>query len=135
MPGKFNKELWDFGKQIEDNVMPQLNNLFDADFCRDDNIFDVLDFHDNNKKIICEIKGRKIAHDKWEDTIIPMNKIWEGFKKIDMGYKVYFVFVFTDKTKYIELSDELKYQVKLTGTNCIEHALIRVADLQDLPQD
>ena len=135
MPGPFNKKLWEFGQQIENEVMPKLNSLFNADFKRDADIFDILDFHDNDKKIICEIKGRKIKSDKWADTIIPMNKVWEGFKNVDTGYKVYFVFVFTDKTKYIELTEDLKYEVKMTGTHTIEHALIKVSDLLDLVED
>ena len=125
----FNKQLWDYGQKIEDDIKPILNKKFDADFKKNDDMWDVLDFHDDNKKIICEIKGRKINHNEYIDTIIPMNKLKQGFMKIEENYKVYFVFVFKDKTMYCELTDELHYQVRLTGTNFIEHALIKIEDL------
>tara|TARA_R110000822_G_scaffold27223_1_gene81469 strand:- start:1747 stop:2145 length:399 start_codon:yes stop_codon:yes gene_type:complete len=127
----FNKQLWKFGQQIEDDTLPVLNKVFDANFKRNDDIWDILDFHDNDKKIICEIKGRKINHNQYNDTIIPMNKVHKGFKKIDEGFKVYFIFVFLDKTMYCEVNDDLDYSVKLTGTNFIEHALIKIDDLTE----
>ena len=118
----FNKSLWDYGTKIEDSVKPLLDKKFDANFKKNDDIWDILDFHDNDKKIICEIKGRKINHNQYPDTIIPMNKV-------DEGYKVYFVFVFLDKTMYCEVNEDLNYSVKLTGTNYIEHACIPITSL------
>ena len=52
----FNKTLWTIGQQIEDETLPLLNKFFEADFKRNSNIFDILDFHDEDKKLICEIK-------------------------------------------------------------------------------
>lgn len=128
----FNKQLWDFGQKVEDEVKPILNEKFNADFKRHDDMWDILDFYDEEKKIICEIKGRKINSDKFTDTIIPMNKVRNGFMKIEQDYKVYFVFVFLDKTLYCELTDELEYKVRLTGTNYIEHALIDIDKLTEV---
>ena len=108
---------------------------FNADFKKNDDIWDILDFHDDNKKIICEIKGRKILSTDYEETIIPMNKLQEGYMKIEDDYKVFLVFVFTDKTMYCELNNDLEYSVKLTGTNYIQHALIKIKDLIDLDID
>ena len=53
-----------------------------------------------------------------------------GLQKIDDGYKVYFVFVFTDKVGVIELKEDMEFKVKFTGTNCIQHYLIPVKDLK-----
>tara|TARA_R110002126_G_scaffold146267_1_gene292220 strand:+ start:5631 stop:6032 length:402 start_codon:yes stop_codon:yes gene_type:complete len=128
----FNKELWDYGTKIEDKIKPVLNQVFKADFKKNDDIWDILDFHDEEKKIICEIKGRKINSNAYDTTIIPMNKVTAGWMKIEEGYKVYFIFVFKDKTMYCELCDDLKYQVKLTGTNCIQHALIPIDSLKNV---
>ena len=47
------------------------------------------------------------------------------------GYKVFFVFVFTDKTMYIELKSDLMWEVKLTGSYGVAHALIPVNNLMD----
>ena len=128
----FNKKLYDMGVKIEEEVKPVLNNIFDADFKKKDDMWDILDFYDENKKIICEIKGRSINHNTFDDTIIPMNKVHKSFMKVDEGYKVYFVFVFKDKTMYCEVKDDLNYNVKLTGTNYIEHACIPVSSLKDI---
>ena len=129
---KFNKYLWDIGQKIEDETLPILNKYFNADFKRSNDIFDVLDFHDNTKKIICEIKGRRINHNQYKDTIITCKKITEGFMKIDEGYKVFFIFAFKDKTMGIELTENFSYPVKITGTNSIEHYLIPVKDLKEI---
>tara|TARA_R110000823_G_scaffold113740_1_gene235734 strand:- start:160 stop:558 length:399 start_codon:yes stop_codon:yes gene_type:complete len=128
----FNKKLWDFGIKIEDAIKPVIDEKFNADFQKKDDIWDILDFHDEDKKIICEIKGRKIKSSQFPSTIIPMNKVSEGFIKTEVGYKVYFIFVFTDKTMYCELTESLEYEVKLTGTNYIEHACIPIDSLIDI---
>ena len=130
---KFNKYLWDIGQKIEDDTLPLLNKYFEADFKRNSDIFDILDFHDENKKIICEVKGRRNTHDKYKDTIITTKKITEGLmKKKEQGYRVFLIFVFTDKTMAIELSDDIKFEVNLTGTNCIEHYLIPITELKEI---
>jgi len=129
---KFNKYLWDIGQKIEDETLPILNKYFNADFKRSNDIFDVLDFHDDTKKIICEIKGRRINHNQYKDTIITCKKITEGFMKIDSGYRVFFIFAFKDKTMGIELKEDFSYPIKITGTNSIEHYLIPVEDLKEI---
>ena len=65
----FNETLWTLGQKIEDETLPLLNKFFEADFKRNSNIFDILDFHDENKKIICEIKGRRNTSHKYNETI------------------------------------------------------------------
>ena len=55
--------------------------------------------------------------------------------KIDQGYRVYFVFVFTDKTMEIELKEDFDFKVKFTGTNCIKHYCIPVSDLTEIDDD
>tara|TARA_R110000851_G_scaffold184674_2_gene334027 strand:+ start:109 stop:552 length:444 start_codon:yes stop_codon:yes gene_type:complete len=129
MPGKFNETLWNIGRKIEDECLPLINRYFNADFKRDENIFDILDFHDDTQKIICEIKGRTTNANKYKDTIIPYNKVTAGFRKIEEGYRVYFIFCFKDKTMEIELKEDTQFKVVLTGTNSIEHALIPITDL------
>ena len=53
----FNKELWDIGRQIEDITLPLINQYFDCKFLRNENdIFDILDFKDDDAKIIVEVK-------------------------------------------------------------------------------
>tara|TARA_Y100000592_G_scaffold100830_1_gene183141 strand:+ start:11228 stop:11659 length:432 start_codon:yes stop_codon:yes gene_type:complete len=136
MPFKFNQKLWDIGRKIEDDTLPLINKYYGCDFKRNDNdIFDILDFKDDEKKIVVEIKGRRCSSRQYEDTIITASKITEGFMKIDEGYEVYFVFVFTDKTMEIELKEDADFKVKFTGTNCIKHYCIPVSELKEIEID
>ena len=136
MPFKFNKELWDAGRKIEDDALPKLNKYFKTNFKRNENdIFDILDFKDEEQKLIVEVKGRFNTADKYEDTIITASKVMAGQQAIDEGYKVYFLFVFTDCSKIMELTQDSSFKVRFTGTNCIKHYLIPVADLQDFDDE
>ena len=133
MPFEFNKKLWELGRKIEDETLPELNEYFECNFERNENdIFDVFDFKDEEKKIVVEVKGRRNTSTEYEDTIITASKITAGYQAIETGYKVYFVFAFTDKIMFIELKEDSSFKCKFTGTNCIRHYLIPVKDLQDL---
>ena len=132
----FNETLWNAGRKIEDDALPKLNEYFKTDFKRNENdIFDILDFKDEEQNIIVEVKGRFNTHDKYEETIITASKIMAGLQAIDQGYRVYFLFVFTDCSKIMELKEDSEFKVRFTGTNCIKHYLIPVADLDDFDEN
>jgi len=115
MPTKFNRKLWELGREIEDALKPKINKFFDCDFSRSDDIFDILDFRDENKKVIVEVKGRTCKSTQWRETIITCGKITEGLMEIEKGYQVYIFFVFTDKTMYIKLEpDECDWDIRRT---------------------
>ena len=136
MPFKFNQELWDIGRKIEDEALPKLNKFFECDLKRDDSdIWDILDFRDDDKKVIVEVKGRLVTSSHYDDTIITASKVMSGFQAIDDGYKVYFLFVFTDKSMIIELKEDSSFKVKFTGTNCIKHYCIPITLLKDFEPD
>jgi len=136
MPFQFNKELWTIGQKIEDEALPKLNKYFNTDLQRDDNnIFEILDFKDEQEKVIVEVKGRLIESTQYEDTIITASKVMAGHQAIDQGYRVYFLFVFTDKSKIIELKQDQSFKVKFTGTNCIRHYCIPITELKDFEPD
>ena len=129
----FNKELWEYGRKIEDRALPIANKLFGANFKRNENdMFDILDFRDEDKKIIVEVKGRKIPSTEWEKTIITALKITEGYHEIEQGYRVHFIFVFTDKMFQYELKEDASFDCKYTGTNCIQHYLIPITELTEI---
>jgi len=133
MPFKFDKELWDIGKKIEDETLPLINKYYECDFKRNDNdIYDILDFKDENTKKIVEIKGRRIESTKYEDTIITASKVNEGLNKVEDGYRVFFVFVFTDKIYEMELQKDQEFKCRFTGTNCIQHYLIPIKELKEI---
>mgnify|MGYP003652752441 CR=1 FL=1 len=136
MPFKFNETLWKLGQEIENDTLPLINKYYDCDFKRNDNdIFDILDFKDDDARKIVEIKGRRIPSTQYEDTIITASKVTEGFMKIDQGFRVFFVFVFTDKTMDIELKEDSNFNVKFTGTNCIKHYCIPVKNLTEINKE
>ena len=136
MPFEFNHELWKIGRKIEDETLPIVNKYFDCDFKRNENdIFDILDFKDEEKKMIVEVKGRRIPSTQYEDTLITASKVNEGLCRVDDGYRVFFVFVFTDKIYEMELKENQDFKVRFTGTNCIQHYLIPVKDLKEIDKD
>ena len=129
---KFNKRLWELGKQTEDELKPQIDKFFGCDFYRNDDVFDVLDFHDDNNKVIVEVKGRKCSSTAWKETILTVGKITEGLMEVEKGYDVYIFFVFTDKTMYIKLDpDNCDWDIKRTGTRYIPHYMIPVSELTE----
>lgn len=131
----FNKKLWDAGRKIEDESLPKLNKYFNTNFKRNENnIFDILDFKDTEEKIIVEVKGRFNASDKYKDTIITASKVMAGQQAIDEGYKVYFLFVFTDCTKIMELKEDSNFKVQFTGSNCVKHYMIPVEGLKEFEE-
>ena len=136
MPFKFNKELWTIGQKIENEALPKLNKYFKTDLQRDENnIWDILDFRDDEEKVIVEVKGRLIPSTQYDDTIITASKVMAGHQAIDEGYKVFFLFVFTDKSMIIELKEEQSFKVRFTGTNCIKHYCIPITELKDFDPD
>ncbi|MAL77365.1 MAG: hypothetical protein CMM62_20580 [Rhodospirillaceae bacterium] len=128
----FNRKLWEWGTKVEDAVCPHLNELWGTNFKKSKNIFETIDFHDEESKVACEVKGRRISSTQYKDTIIPYGKWVEACKLLDEGWDVYYVFVYTDKTKYIKLTGEEDWKVKLTGSFGIEHHLIPIDEMEDL---
>ena len=132
----FNKELWEYGRKIEDIALPIVNRLYECDFKRNENdIYDILDFRDEDKKKIVEVKGRRILSTKFEETIITASKITAGFMEIDDGYEVYLVFVFLDKMYRFQLLEDAAFECSYTGTNCIQHYLIPITEMTEITED
>ena len=138
MSGKssFTKQLWNIGRKIEDELLPKINNAFDCEFERSDDVFDIIDFKDDKKKKAVEVKGRRNPSTQYPTTIITCGKLTEALMRIETGWDVYFFFVFTDKTKYIKVDkDNCEWNIRLTGTNHIPHYLIPVKDLIDFDEN
>mgnify|MGYP003149275079 CR=1 FL=1 len=132
----FNKELWEYGRKIEDIALPIVNKIYDCDFKRNDNdIYDILDFRDEKKKKIVEVKGRRILSTKFKETIITASKITAGFMEIDDGYEVYLFFVFLDKMYRYQLLEDAAFECRYTGTNCIQHYLIPISEMTEITED
>jgi len=135
MPFKFNKQLWEYGRKVEDMALPIVNQLYDCDFKRNENdIYDVLDFRDEEQKKIVEVKGRRILSTKFTDTIITASKVTAGMMEIDNGWEVYFVFVFLDKMYRYQLKEDDAFECRFTGTNCIQHYMIPIKNMTEITE-
>tara|TARA_R100001440_G_scaffold74807_1_gene100686 strand:+ start:830 stop:1264 length:435 start_codon:yes stop_codon:yes gene_type:complete len=129
---RFNKKLWELGRKIEDELKPDIDSFFGCDFQRKDDIYDILDFWDEDNRKIVEVKGRNVSSTAWKETIITCGKISEGLMEIEKGWEVYIFFVFTDKTMYLKLDpNDCDFNIKRTGTRYIPHYLIPIDRLTD----
>ena len=138
MAKRFNTELWNIGRKIEDELKPKIDEFFGCSFERSDDVFDVLDFHDENNKKIVEVKGRRIPSSRFSTTIITCGKLTEGLMRMeqDPELEVYYFFVFTDKTLYFKLDPQnCDFDIKRTGTLYIPHYLIPIKDLIEFEQE
>tara|TARA_R110000787_G_scaffold55854_5_gene128680 strand:+ start:1225 stop:1653 length:429 start_codon:yes stop_codon:yes gene_type:complete len=133
---KFNQQLWDIGRKMEDKLLPHINLRYDCKFERNENdIWDIFDFMDPHNNCIVEIKSRRIKSTQFKDTIITANKINEGYKKLELGYQVFYIFVFTDTTYELELKEDMEFRCQITGTNSIAHYLIPIQDMIEIDFD
>lgn len=133
---KFNQQLWDIGRRMEDKILPHINIRYGCEFQRNENdIWDVFDFMDSDSNCVVEVKSRRIKSSQFKDTIITANKINEGYKKLDLGYQVFYIFVFTDKTYELELKPDSEFKCQITGTNSIAHYLIPVSSMTEINLD
>jgi hypothetical protein len=76
--------------------------------------FSLFDLRDNKNKIIVEVKERKNIINKYPTTMIGENKFIKAKDYFDRGYKVLFVFKFTDGIYYYEYCDE-KLKIDIGG--------------------
>jgi hypothetical protein len=96
-----------FGNENEKIVLSKLRDYF-----KSKNInkikynMDTFDFIDKDNKLIFELKSRRINKNQYYDTMIGYNKIIDGFKHIDKGYKVYLCWKYLDKLCYYELTKD-----------------------------
>ena len=64
------------------------------------------DYIDTDKKILVELKSRRVKKNKYKDVLVNKAKIDYGFKKISEGYDVYISWSFIDKLCIYKLSVE-----------------------------
>jgi hypothetical protein len=143
---QFNFYKWKKGRETENKIRPFMEKHFDCKFTREDDdldidsidplnpppqIFEKLDFRNDEKKIIVEIKGRDITSDKFYDTIITCGKVDEAKQKIEDGYDVYYIFAFKNKCKIVQQPKNVEWRTKITGTFQIPHYLIPIWTMKD----
>ena len=109
---KFQKDL-QFGLQSEKDLLPTIRNFFnDQTIERTTTKFSANDYFSSNKRL--ELKSRTFRYDKYETTMIGLNKVKDAIK-FDGEY--YFLFKFTDGLYFIKYEKELfdTFQIKMGG--------------------
>ena len=92
-----------FGDKKENSLIPQLNKYFKCNVIKTEPFYQ-FDFIDKELKLLFELKSRRNTKHQYYDTMVGANKVKEGYKMIQQGYKVYFVFGFTDYISAYELT-------------------------------
>ena len=143
---QFNLRKWKQGRETENKLRPYIEKYFDCKFYRDDDDIDIdsidpenppaclfgkLDFKNDEKKIIVEVKGRTCSSYKFYETLLTCGKVEEAEKDVENGWEVYYLFKFTNKCKIIKHPDRVEWKSKITGTFNIPHYLIPVCDCDD----
>lgn len=96
-----------FGFSNEDKLLEVFRKYFKSETLeKTKRKYDQYDYIDVDKKIIIELKSRRIRKLQYPDIMIGLNKIVEGFKHIENGYRVYLCWSFTDKLSHYELSED-----------------------------
>ena len=112
------KEDYKYGINKEQRLKSKLERTFKTDLIKTD-MFNTFDFHDVNRSIYIEVKARTCSHDRYDTTMIPMDKYQRGcaIKRRDRNISIYYIFDFVDKTLYIEHSDITFSYVRLFRRN------------------
>lgn len=95
-----------YGDKKENSLIPQLNKYFKCNVIKTKPFYQ-FDFIDEELKLLFELKSRRNTKQQYYDTMVGANKVKEGYKMIKQGYKVYFVFGFTDFISAYELNNPL----------------------------
>lgn len=106
---KTKQEIIDFelhrGNKNEERLRPILEKFFKTNLIHTndgpDEKFYPFDFYTKSKYI--EIKKRYNKKNQYPTTIIGKNKYELGLKYRDLGYKVYFIFDFTDELTFYRI--------------------------------
>ena len=96
-----------FGLSNENKMLTILRKHFDSKSIKKTiDKYNPYDYIDKKNKIMIELKSRRIRKLQYPDTMIGLNKIMEGFKHIDNGYKVFLCWSYTDGIGCYELSKD-----------------------------
>ena len=117
------------GQKTEQELKPIIEKLLNCSLTAKSR-YSKYDYEDTIKKILIEIKGRKICSNKYNTTYINIEKILN----IPTDKNIYFFFKFTDAVKYIKYDNTLfsKFKIKQTylkHRNCLIKNLLIPTDL------
>lgn len=117
------------GRNTEQLLKPIIEKLLNCNLTAKSR-YSKYDFISECKKILIEIKGRKISSDKYNSTYVNIEKILN----IATNKDIYFFFKFTNGIKYIKYNSKLFSTFKIKTTylkhrNCLVKNLLIPTDL------
>jgi hypothetical protein len=104
------KEDIKLGAINENKVFPTLSSFFNTDLKKTPNKFNLFDWTNTTNTIFVELKSRRISYNKYDTTIIGLNKI-KTCTNPNVCY--YFVFLFTDGLYYIKYDKDIFSKFKI----------------------
>ena len=108
------KSDYKFGSAEELRLLPILEEKFDLDLELTEQ-GDRFDYIDTKKKVYIELKSRYNTKEKYPTTIITESKFLVGKRLQSEGWRIIYVFNFTDKICYIEPKSSDAFVVKNQG--------------------
>ena len=106
-----------FGDLCEQQCIHKFNDYFKCSLQKISKC-SIIDFIDEDNKIVIELKARRVNKHKYIDTMIGTNKLIESDTYIKGGYKVYFAFAFTDKLCYYQYNGTINKSWVRGGGRC-----------------
>lgn len=109
------------GEKSEKEVFLVLQKLYGYEFIRTcrGHVFDFITKDDDDecicKNIIIELKTRRVKRNKYNTTIVGINKIRDAKMYYELGYDVYFLFKFIDGLFEWKYQPERRYLIKRGG--------------------
>ena len=101
----------EYGLKKEIELFPFLQNYFNDESITKLNKVNCFDFIGNNKFI--ELKSRSINYNKYDKTMIGLNKLQKASEINDSD--VYFFFCFTDGLYYYKYNKDDQFEIKKGG--------------------
>ena len=128
---------YSFGEEQEQRLLPILNEYFDLqlELTQQQDRFDYID---TNKKVLIELKSRRVNKNQYSTTIVPEKKYLCGVEKSSQGWRVIYVFNFIDCISYIEPDPNKNYVVRKQGRKdrgkleYVNHINFNVSELIDI---
>lgn len=128
---------YSFGEEQEQRLLPILNDFFELELELTQQQ-DRFDYIDKNKKVLIELKSRRVNKNKYSTTIVPERKYLCGVEKSSQGWRIIYVFNFIDCISYIEPDPNKEYVVRRQGRRdrgkleYVNHINFNISDLTDI---
>ena len=122
-----------YGAAAESAHHKTIEKIVGCGLIKDTNRYAPFDFFNSDKTLFVEQKTRRLVHNAFSTTLVPLSKIKTCEEKLDKRY--FFVFVFLDGIWYIEYDKERFAAYERTefrrneANQSVPHIYIPIAEL------